>query len=293
MNILLTGATGFLGSHLLKGLLQNGYGVVILKRSASNCSRIEAELNQCKAYDADQTSAEQLFRLEQIDAVIHCATEYGRNQPQTEYVIQANLIFPLSILEAAIAARCLYFINTDSFFTKQLPERFHSSTALYMPEYTLSKYQFREWGRLRAIEQKISFINLQMEHIYGPDDSPGKFIPFLIQSMQNGVESLELTDGIQIRDFVHVEDVVTAYLVVLEHLAEFSGYCSLEVGTGESHTIREMVESIRRELGAKTALNFGALPRKETEIMYSTAHPARLKQLGWMSEAEEILWQTY
>ena len=161
---------------------------------------------------------------------------------------------------------------------------------LYAPEYTLSKYQFREWGKLRAIEGKIIFVNLQMEHIYGPDDGEGKFVTFFFFFMQNGVQELDLTDGIQIRDFIYVEGAVSAYLAVLEHMKELSGYCHFEVGTGISHTVRELVETIRAGLGAETRLNFGKRLRTESEIMFSTAQVEHLMQLGWEPKQLKIQW---
>ena len=271
MNILLTGATGFLGSHLLKALISEGYDITVLKRSSSNCRRIQENLDKCRVYDIDCVTLDTVFHNRFVDAVIHCATEYGKKAAQAVETVNGNLIFPLQVLEAAISAKCPYFINTDSFFTKQLPARFLQSQELYSPEYTLSKYQFREWGRLRAIERKINFINLQMEHIYGPDDGEEKFVAFLIRTMQNEVKELDLTDGIQIRDFIHVDDVVAAYLVILARLGELSGYCHFEVGTGISRTVRELTETIHAELDASTKLNFGGVPRKGSEIMFSTA----------------------
>lgn len=278
MNVLLTGATGFLGSHLLKALLRQGLSVIVLKRSISKCRRIAEVVDQCRCYDIDTISLNLIFQEHKFDAVIHCATEYGKNV-QSNQVVKSNLLFPLQLLDTAISAQCPYFINTDSFFTKQLPERFEKGQKLYSSEYTLSKYQFREWGRLRAIEGKINFINLQMEHIYGPDDGEGKFVTFLIRSMQSGAEELDLTDGIQIRDFVYVDDAVSAFLAVLDHLGDLSGYCSFEVGTGMSHTVREFTESVCRKMGAKTKLNFGKRPRTDREIMFSTARLENIEKL--------------
>lgn len=283
MNILLTGATGFLGSHVLKGLLREGHDTTVLKRSWSHCGRITNELKKCRAYDIDRASLDTIFQEQQFDAVIHCATEYGKNK-QADQVAKSNLVFPLRLLEAAISSQCLYFINTDSFFTKQLPERFDKRQALYSPEYTLSKYQFREWGKMRAIEGKVNFINLQMEHIYGPFDGDGKFVTFLIQSMQSGAEALDLTDGIQIRDFIYVDDAASAYLAVLGHLKNLCGYCSFEVGTGTSHTVREFAETVRTELEATTRLNFGKKARTDREIMFSTAQESSIKRIGFVPQ---------
>ena len=77
--ILLTGATGFLGSHLLKALLNEGHRLVILKRSTSNAWRIASMLDQVTSYDIDRVPLTQAFEDQHIDAVIHTACHYGRD----------------------------------------------------------------------------------------------------------------------------------------------------------------------------------------------------------------------
>ena len=98
--ILLTGATGFLGSYLLKDLLLKGYKVVILKRSTSNTDRLESLLDQCVSYDVDIQPLELAFEKQRIDVVIHLACHYGRNDDPIHEVIESNLIFGLRILDA-------------------------------------------------------------------------------------------------------------------------------------------------------------------------------------------------
>ena len=90
-----------------------------------------------------------------------------------------------------------------------------------------------------------------------------------------------MTDGIQIRDFIYVDDAITAYLTILKRLKELSGYSHFEVGTGMSCTVRNFVELIHKELGAATRLNFGKIARKENEIMFSTAHQIGAKTFGF------------
>ncbi len=289
MNILLTGATGFVGSHLLRALLEKGYNVVIVKRSFSNCARIEKCISKCTAYNLDEKELEAIFRGYRFQAVIHCATEYGGKDSAALDVVNSNLMFSLSLLETAVRFQCEYFINTDSFFTKQLSERLWSSALIYKPEYTLSKYQFRQWGKLWSTERRINFINLQMEHIYGPMDSRTKFIPYIVHAMKTGVASLELTDGEQVRDFIHVKDVVTAYITVLENLEHLSGYQNFEVGTGVPCTLRQFVEKLHTELNSKTQLNFGKLPRPKGEIVYSVAQTDDLRGLGWSIRHKDLI----
>lgn len=281
MNILLTGATGFVGSHLLKALLEMGYNVTILKRSFSDCSRVIDLLGDCICYDLDRVSLEEIFHHHKFFAVIHSATCYGRKDIAVSEVIRTNYLFSLELLETSVKFGCNHFINTDSFFTKQLPDSFVQLHPIYRPEYTLTKYQFREWGRLRSIEGKINFTNLQMEHIYGPHDGKDKFLPYVIQEMKSGASKLDLTDGTQIRDFVHINDVVQAYIVILKKLNQFSGYQNFEVGSGNACTLREFIERIHHILNSETHLCFGAIPKSEAEIDYSVADITALQDLGW------------
>ena len=97
MTILLTGATGFLGSHILHRLLQTNHKVVILKRSFSNTWRINSVLSKVKFYDLDKTSIETAFKEQKIDIVIHTATNYGRSNQPVSDIVDTNLMFSLKL----------------------------------------------------------------------------------------------------------------------------------------------------------------------------------------------------
>jgi len=100
--VLLTGANGFLGSHLLEALLGQGYKVVILKRSTSNLWRIEHLLEHVKTYDVDTQSLNHAFEEQQIDCLIHLACHYGRNTDPLHLMVESNLLYGLKLLEASI-----------------------------------------------------------------------------------------------------------------------------------------------------------------------------------------------
>ena len=118
--ILLTGATGFLGSQLLIGLLDNNYEVVALKRSFSNTERISRVLNNKKLYlvDIDLVDPREFFKMYSIDTIIHTATEYGKNETPMFKTLEANLLLPLRLAELGISKGVKTFINTDTFSNK-------------------------------------------------------------------------------------------------------------------------------------------------------------------------------
>ena len=93
-NILITGATGFLGSHLLSELVREKYQLVILKRSSSDTRRIKEFLTQTKSYDIDKIDIETIFSKHQIEGIIHLATDYGKtnNNALTQMLISNCLL---------------------------------------------------------------------------------------------------------------------------------------------------------------------------------------------------------
>lgn len=276
MNVLLTGATGFLGSHLVKALMSAGHRVVLLKRSHSRCERIAEILSLVTAYDIDHSDMERPFRENSIDAVIHTATCYGRNGEGLEMIARANLNLPLELLGCSIRFGVGLFLNTDTFTATSTVQHY------YLPEYHLSKNHFREWGKQASSRHGLFFLNLRLGHLYGPDDSADKFVQSVIRSLIRQVPELKLTLGEQTRDFLYVDDAVSAYLHLLhcagEHAQRFTEY---QVGSGESTSIRSFVELAHRLTGSSTRLLFGALPYRDGELMASTLETKPLRDLGW------------
>ena len=115
--VLLTGATGFLGSHLAYKLLQNNYKVVILKRSFSNIKRIERIINKLYAYNIDIDEVEKAFIENEIDIVIHTATRYSESAfDDIEKIVETNINYSKDLLKYSLKHNVNYFINTDTFY---------------------------------------------------------------------------------------------------------------------------------------------------------------------------------
>lgn len=280
--ILLTGGTGFLGSRLLHKLYETGlYKIVVLKRSFSNTARIADLLasDELEYIDIDKVNDgffKEYFTNHKVDVIIHSATYYGRGEDASiTKVLETNLMFPLSLLEEAVNHGLKLFINTDSYFNKQ------NQTYRTLLDYSLSKKTLNLW--LEYLSDKVKVANLRLEHIYGENDSPAKFVESMIRKIAiEHVENISLTYGQQKRDFIYIDDVCDAFLTILQNYQKFAfHYITFDVGTGTNLSIRDFVESIKRISQSSTELEFGKLPYREDEIMSSKADINFLNNLGW------------
>jgi CDP-paratose synthetase len=270
--ILLTGATGFLGSHLLHSLVNNNYLVVILKRSSSNNWRISNLEGQYQYYDVDLQSIDLVFEEQSIDCVIHTACNYGRNGESNRQIIEDNLLFGLRILEAAVKFNTKTFINTDTILQKHLNA------------YTLSKKHFLDW--LIHYSDFIQVINLKIEHMYGPKDDSSKFAHWIITQFQNNAAEIKLTQGEQERDFIYIDDVVSAFIILLQNAQKLSKFNEYEVGTGDLISIKTFVTQLKDSYQIifgkiSTQLAFGSIPYRKDEVMKTYVNNKALCNLGW------------
>ena len=271
--ILITGATGFLGSHLLPALIEKGYNIIILKRSFSNIWRIQNVLSQIKSYDIDKIGIKKIFDKNEIGGIIHLATDYGRkNNNDIIQMSKANIEMAAQLLDLGCKYRVIFFINTHTFLNSK-----------YML-YSAMKNSFIEIAKYFSANFKVKFINIKLEHMYGEKDGDSKFIPFLIKNILEGKE-IRLTNGEQKRDFIYVHDVVDAYLMVLDNLGNLDdNFIEFEIGTGNSISLRDLLNKIEEVINKKANINikWGAIPYKKNEIFDSKANIEKAKNiLGW------------
>lgn len=281
--ILLTGGTGYLGSHLAHALVSAGHKVAVLKRTNSKLSRIDSLAPAMEFFNVEDGLERPFRMLGKVHAVIHAATCYGRRGETPSQIFEANTVFPLRLLEAATDAGADNFFNTDTILNE------------YISVYALSKHQFGQWGRSFANAGKFRFINLRLEHMYGPGDDSGKFTTYVIRNCLNNVPEIRLTSGEQKRDFIHVDDVVRAYMRLLEEVPALSwGHHEFGIGSGQAVSVREFVDKVHRMTNSRSALLFGALPYRKSEVMQSQADTLRLEALGWRCQMslEQGLQQT-
>ena len=279
MRVLLTGATGFLGSHLLKALVSKGYEVVVLKRSTSDMWRLKGFENTFKSYDIDRVPLQTAFEEQPIDIVIHTACAYGKKGESMQEILETNLMFGIKLLNTSISFNSKSFFNTGTFFN------IGALSYKYLNYYALSKKQFEEW--LQVASDKIQVINLKLEHMFGEQDGNDKFTTWILNELKQEKPTIPLTAGTQKRDFIYIDDVVSAYLTCLEQVPQLKNFNDIEVGTGVLTPVKTFVTLVKSTLEKlkgspiETQLNFGALPYREGEIMEPQVDNSVLCSLGW------------
>lgn len=268
MRVLVTGPTGFLGYNLCKKLIDSETEIYAISRNLPPLSR-KLESKNINYFQLEDINIDEFISKNKINGIIHCATNYGRNDNALD-TLQANLTFPLTVLLASIKANVEFFINTDTILDKRVNS------------YSLSKKQFLDW--LYYFKNNINCLNLSLEHFYGPGDSDGKFTTFIIKELIKNTKQIDLTPGQQKRDFVYIDDVVSAFISIIEAVKNYKRgkIHNIQIGSGVNTSIYDFANLVKNIIGNNTTnLNFGAIPYRENEVMQSDVNLDNILKLGW------------
>jgi len=272
MIIFISGASGYLGSHLVKALSKE-HRIFSLMRSTSSRERVGNTCADIIYVDEDGVLGN-AFKMYQPDIIINTAALYGRKGESISALVNANIDFPTHLLALASKYKSKAFIHTGT----SLPDN--------ISPYALTKNTFVKLAQFNT-EGPLKFINVALEHFYGPEDDSSKFMSYVINACIRGA-TLKLTSGIQRRDFIYIDDVVDAYKVLIENIDKLDSFETVSVGSGAAPSIRELVEMIHACSHSKSTLEFGAVAMRENELMYSCADISRLNSLGWTAKVNLI-----
>jgi nucleoside-diphosphate-sugar epimerase len=193
-------------------------------------------------------------------------------------ILDTNIVLGVNLLKSAVKHGVKTFINTDTFFNT---DNLRSS---YMQAYTLSKKQFTEWLKYFSFSG-VSVINMKIHHVYGPGDNSDKFIPWLQTSLIKNSGPVNLTSGIQLRDFIYIDDVVSAFSLALKAFDIQEKFKEYNVCTGIKTSVRDFSLELRSQIIDKyavdTELVFGAIPTSSDEIMDVSNDSSSLVSIGW------------
>jgi len=272
--ILITGINGFLGSNLAKKLSQN-FKIIGLEQNKNNLFRLEEA--DFKIYSIAENSLESIFNENNIDFIIHAATLYGHDNELSSNIIQTNILLPVRLIEIAKLHKIKAFLNVDSFFNNPVYKY------NYLGEYSLSKKNCLEW--LIQMKSDLKVVNLKIFHLYGPGDNKNKFVPWIIEQLQQSKPFINLTPGKQLRDFIYVDDVISAFQTVLLNINFIENkFTSIDIGSGNSVSIEEFVKTAKKIINSPSELIFGAIPYRDGEIMVSKAEIGFLKKCNWTAK---------
>jgi len=237
--VLLIGATGFVGSHLLERLLKKGYKVVCASRETSDLWRIKHFIEhhpniEFFQFNNIQRDVSLCFRRHNIDCVIHCATHYSKeeNYGNCKETIESNINFPIKLLNLAIEHNVPYFINTGSGFQDSKPDLIYSQ----------SKSIFETILKKAVEAQRIKALTLQLYSPYGPKDN-AKVLPFIIKKALKK-ELIHLTSPYERLEFTYIEDIVDAYMLALNEIPNVTQYENIQILSFPDATLQQVVNKI-------------------------------------------------
>lgn len=285
MRCLVTGATGHIGSHLVRYLLEQSVEVAALVRPMTgNLWRIKDMLPHLHVIAGDLTAIDEAapaIRDFAPDTVFHLGW-YGvgnryRDDPAQ---ITQNLRGSLKLLELAHEVSCKRWIGLgsqaeygpyNSVLTEDMPTRAQTT-------YGIAKLCLGLLSQKLCETYDIGFAWLRLTAAYGPMDDEEHMIPQVILKLLRG-EKPSLTLGEQRHDYLYVEDVATA---MWEAASQLAAQGIFNLGSGEAHTIKSVVERILDLIDPNLPLGFGEVPYRPDQIMHLQADISRLKQAtGW------------
>jgi CDP-paratose synthetase len=266
MKIFITGATGFIGKHLVCKLIEEGHEIVI-NIYGNEISPFDPIVNTWKLNDQDIEGDIEYLQRARFDGIIHLASLYLTvHQPdQVTKLIDSNVKFSSYILECAAKAKIQWFINTGTFWQ-------HYQNADYSPVnlYAATKQAFESIAQYYWETNQIKFCTLKLSDTYGPNDTRPKIFNLWERISQTG-ETLNMSPGEQIIDISHVDDIVNAFSLLANHLqnshSKINNGSIFAVRTEKRHTLKELAKIFEQTTGKKLNINWGERNYREREVM--------------------------
>lgn len=263
---LVTGSTGFVGSHLTKHLRTLGWNVAVLVRPKSD-QRLLTDLDQIQIYEhsGSLNSMLKIVEAAKPDVVFHLASHVISDHTPTalDDLVHSNILFGTQLVEAMTTAGINNLVNTGTGWQ-------HFGGSPYSPVnlYAASKQAFESILQYYLEAEKLKVITLKLNDTYGSNDSRPKVLNQLKQ-FANSHSQLQMTDGWQELDLVHVLDVVEAYELAGQRLLEptFLRREEYSVSSGRPIVLRDLVQLCRSAWNAEIRINWGGREYRSREMM--------------------------
>lgn len=267
MNVLLTGATGFIGSHLARRLLRDGHRVSLLVRPSSRLEILAPELSRfaVRIYDGSYASLEAALEQAQPQIVMHLASLFLTRHRAEDIpaLLEANLAFPTQLLEAMCQAGVKNFVNTGTSWQ-------HYQDQPYSPVnlYAASKQAFEALLAYYAEAHGLRAVSLKLFDTYGPGDRRSKLFSLLRKCVRSG-ETLKMSPGEQLLDLVYIDDVVEAFIQAglrVSAVVRPEQY-AVSAGTDARVSVQHLAQLYAELCGRELAIEWGGIPYRPREVM--------------------------
>ncbi|MBW3496108.1 NAD(P)-dependent oxidoreductase [Bacillus sp. FDAARGOS_1420] len=282
---LITGGYGFIGSHLIRRLLNLQAKIVLFIRTSSNPWRLKDALKNIETYEVDirnKMQVQDAIKKINPDYIFHLAA-YGVNSAHTDYInaIETNIIGTCNIIQAAKLVNCKKIINMGSsseYGNKMEP--IHEKMLLTPVDiYGSTKAAGTILAHQIASENNISLITLRPFGIFGEAEDPHKLFSYIIlQVLQNKDVNLTLCN--QLRDYCYIENIIDVCILAVENTTVQNEI--FNIGSGNIYPLKHYVELLYKHLNTNSRPNYGAIPSRTNERWLPEADIQKIKNfLSW------------
>ncbi len=307
MNVLVTGAAGYIGSVCAELLLERGHAAIALDNlSEGHRQAVPAKAIFWKCDLGDRKALDRLFSSHRIDAVMHfaalCVVERSVRDPSIFYV--ANVANGINLLDAMIrhGVKKLVFSSTAAVYgepeTAPIPEE--HKTAPINP-YGLSKLLFERVLEDLRTTTGLCYVSLRYFNAAGASEERGEdhrqethIIPLLLEvaygqrnHFQVNGSDYPTPDGTCIRDYVHVLDIAEAHILALDQLDRVTGQ-AFNVGSNRGFSVQEVLEAARRVTGRPIPAVAGPRRPGDPAILVASSEKIR-RELGWEPRFSDLV----
>lgn len=263
----ITGATGFIGGHLTRALLAEGWELHLIVMPGVGLGTIEDLENCVRIYSHDGTTEQilSLMNLVKPDVVFHLASLFlAQHKPaDIKQLITSNVLFATQLAEAMVQAGCYRLINTGTSW-----EHYENSDYNPVNLYAASKQAFEIMLAYYLATTPLKTITLKLFDTYGPNDPRPKLFT-LLQSVAASGEPLAMSPGDQLIDLVYIDDIVRAYMLAAGLLLNncITGHERYAVSSRKPLPLRDIVALYSQVTGRKISIEWGGRPYRHREVM--------------------------
>lgn len=277
--ILITGATGVIGTGLLKTLLDSGqYSIAATVREKLAKDSVFGPSVMHINYNNAVTFRDEITKFSP-EVVLHLASYSTNNDDENSihHLIDSNLVFLSRLFDALRSSELRLFINTGSFSEYSFNCNTFNPAYFYAATKTASRSIVSYYKNIL----KMKCCTIVPYTVYGGKSKTKKAFDFMLDSLDSR-EPVKMTKGLQVLDFIHIEDVVSFYVHLLKNTDLIKNEKTYHLGTGIGTKIKKVASIIEDISGQNCNINWGGLDYRDNDIMKSIAPLNILEQdLKW------------